>query len=70
MRASKRFYACFCRLKWRKAMALNILIGIMCVIAVAAGIWGWWLDNGGSFGSGKEKDTAGNIKEEVHDEKK
>lgn len=51
-------------------MALNILIGIMCVIAVAAGIWGWWLDNGGSFGSGKEKDTAGNIKEEVHDEKK
>ena len=26
-------------------MLNQIIIGIMCVIAVAAGIWGWWIEN-------------------------
>ena len=29
-------------------MFANILVGIMCVITIAAGLWGWWLENGGS----------------------
>ena len=36
-------------------MGLNILVGILFVIAVAAGVWGWWIDNGGSFTNGKKK---------------
>lgn len=30
-------------------MIQNIIVGILCLIALAAGIWGWWTDNGGSF---------------------
>lgn len=35
----------------------NILVAIMCVIAIAAGIWGWWLENGGSFQDSKKDDN-------------
>lgn len=38
-------------------MAVNIFIGIIGVISVAAGIWGWWLDNGGSFRTGTAAKT-------------
>lgn len=34
----------------------NILVAIMCVIAIAAGICGWWLENGGSFQDSKKDD--------------
>ena len=36
-------------------MGLNILVGILFVITVAAGIWSWWVDNGGSFRKGDKK---------------
>lgn len=29
-------------------MLSNIVIAIMCLIVLAAGIWGWWIENGGS----------------------
>ena len=38
-------------------MFSNILVAIMCVIAIAAGIWGWWLENGGSFQDSKKDDA-------------
>lgn len=27
---------------------MNILVAIMCIIAVSAGVWAWWIENGGS----------------------
>lgn len=35
-------------------MGQDIFVGILCVIAVAAGVWGWWVDNGGSFRKDKK----------------
>ena len=35
-------------------MISNILVGVLGVLAVAAGCWGWWVENGGSFGREKE----------------
>lgn len=29
-------------------MLSNIVIAIMCLIVLAAGIWGWWIENVGS----------------------
>ena len=29
-------------------MLSNIVIAIMCLIVLAAGMWGWWIENGGS----------------------
>ncbi|MDO4678447.1 MAG: hypothetical protein UFJ18_09320 [Blautia sp.] len=26
-------------------MGENIFVIVLCVIALAAGIWGWWIDN-------------------------
>ena len=37
-------------------MFSNILVAIMSVIAIAAGIWGWWLENGGSSEDSKKDD--------------
>lgn len=31
-------------------MGQNIFAGILCVIVLAAAVWCWWIDNGGSFG--------------------
>ena len=31
----------------RKIMAMDIFVGIMCVIAAGAGVWVWWMENGG-----------------------
>lgn len=31
----------------RKTMAMDIFVGIMCVIAAGAGVWVWWMENGG-----------------------
>lgn len=39
-----------------REMFTNILVAIMCVIAIAAGIWGWWLENGGSSEDFKKDD--------------
>jgi len=36
-------------------MGLNILAGFLFVIAMAAGVWGWWIDNGSSFRLGEKK---------------
>ena len=27
---------------------MNICVAFLCVIAVGAGIWGWWVENSGS----------------------
>ena len=29
-------------------MLSNIMAAIMCLIALAGGIWGWWIENRGS----------------------
>lgn len=29
-------------------MLSEIVIGVMCAIVIAAGIFGWWLENGGT----------------------
>lgn len=42
-------------------MIRNIYAGAMGVIALAAGVYAWWFDNGGSFKRKKQDDT---IKEE------
>lgn len=28
-------------------MGMDIFVGVMCVIALGAGIWVWWMENGG-----------------------
>lgn len=48
-------------------MAQNIFVGVLCVIALAAGIWVLWVDNGVSFGKDNKKDTKKS--EENNDEK-
>lgn len=48
-------------------MVQNICVGILCVVALAAGVWGWWVDNGGTFGKGHENDAK--ECEECRDEK-
>ena len=47
-------------------MLSNIIVAIMCVIAIAAGIWGWWMENGGSSEtSKKDEDIKNNRIEET-----
>ena len=50
-------------------MILNIVVGIMFVIVIAAGFWGWWIDNGGTFGKEKENEKENCKEEEKKDEK-
>ena len=35
-------------------MLLKIVVAIMCLIALAGGIWGWWIENGGSSDESKK----------------
>lgn len=37
-------------------MIENIFVGIMFVVAVAAGIWGWWIENGHASTEDKKDD--------------
>lgn len=37
-------------------MIENIFVGIMFIIAVVAGIWGWWIENGNSSSKDKKED--------------
>lgn len=54
-----------------REMFTNILVAIMCVIAIAAGIWGWWLENGGlSEDSKKDDDIKYNDIEETEGKSK
>lgn len=46
-------------------MGQNIFIGVLCVIALSAGIWSWLLEKGYTF----EKDKSKKLGETV-DEKK
>mgnify|MGYP003442436537 FL=1 len=39
-----------------REMLTNIIVAIMSVIAIAAGIWVWWLENGGSSEDSKKDD--------------
>lgn len=39
-----------------REMLTNIIVAIMSVIAIAAGIWVWWLENGGSSEDSKKYD--------------
>ena len=34
-------------------MALDIFVAVMIVFAAVAGVWCWWVDNGGSLKSKK-----------------
>ena len=47
-------------------MLSNIVIAIMCLIVLAAGIWGWWIENGGSSDDPNliETDETERIKED------
>ena len=49
-------------------MGQDIFVGIICVLALAAGVWGWWVDNGSSFKK-KEKEKTVDECEEVCNEK-
>ena len=37
-------------------MISNIIVAIMCVIAIAAGIFGWWMEKGGLSEEHKKDD--------------
>ena len=40
-------------------MLSNIVVAIMCLIALAGGIWGWWIENGGaSDGSNQNEEES------------
>ena len=41
-------------------MLQNILVGFMAVIAVGAGILGWWIENGGSKKNAEEENIQKN----------
>lgn len=36
-------------------MALDIFVGAMIVCAAVAGVWCWWVDNGGSLEAKKNR---------------
>lgn len=36
-------------------MALDIFVGVMIVCAAVAGVWCWWVDNGGSLEAKKNR---------------
>lgn len=45
-------------------MMQNILVGIMTIVAVGAGIFGWWMENGGAKKNNlKEEDAQKKEKE-------
>lgn len=48
-------------------MVQNIFVGVLCVVALGVGIWGWWFDNGGSF---KNDTNESNGTDEINEEKK
>jgi len=41
-------------------MISNIIVAIMSVIALAAGIFGWWIENGGSSEDPKKDEDIKN----------
>ena len=54
-----------------REMLTNIIVAIMSVIAIAAGIWVWWLENGGSSeDSKKDYDIKYNDIEEIEGKSK
>ena len=53
-----------------REMISNILAAIMCVIALAAGIYGWWMENGGSKKGGDKKDTKTEETERAKEDEK
>lgn len=49
-------------------MGQNIFVGILCILALAIGIWGVWFENGGSFRKEDPKET-GTAAEEKREQK-
>lgn len=45
-------------------MLSNIIVAIMFVIAIAAGIFGWWMENGGLSEDPKKDDDKKDIETE------
>lgn len=39
-------------------MAQNIFIGVLCAVVLAAGVWGWWIDNGRTDKEDEEKENT------------
>lgn len=39
-------------------MVQNIFVGLLGAAVVAAGIWGWWIENGRSAGQEEETDHS------------
>lgn len=37
---------------------MNIFVGIMAAIVFGAGIWGWWLENGGNKRNKEETENT------------
>lgn len=50
-------------------MFQNILVGIMCVIVIAAVVWGCWIENGGTFRKGIDNKEDTYFEEEHINEK-
>lgn len=44
-------------------MGENIFVGVLCVVALAAGIWGWWMERG-FFTSKKEEKEVPHLLED------
>ena len=44
-------------------MGENIFVGVLCVVALAAGIWGWWMERG-FFTSKKEEKEVPHLSED------
>ena len=44
-------------------MGENIFVGALCVVALAAGIWGWWMERG-FFTSKKEEKEVPHLLED------
>ena len=47
-----------------REMLSNIIVAIMFVIAIAAGIFGWWMENGGLSEDPKKDDDNKDIETE------
>ena len=41
-------------------MLQDIFVGFLCVVVAAAGLWGWWIDNGDTLKKDNHKEEKCN----------